>query len=41
MLEKIGFGSQTVRLPLGEISAENKQKIDRLLNAADASLFIH
>lgn len=41
MLEKIGFGLQTVRLPLGEISAENKQKIDQLLNAADASLFIH
>ncbi len=41
MLEKIGFGSQHVRLPLGEISAENKQKIDRLLQTADKTLFIH
>ncbi len=41
MLEKIGFGAQTVRLPLGEVSAENKQKIDRLLAAADETLFIH
>ncbi len=41
MLEKIGFGTQSVRLPLGGISAENKQKIDRLLETADQSLFIH
>ena len=41
MLKKIGFGSQHVRLPLGEISAENKQKIDRLLQTADKTLFIH
>ncbi len=40
MLSKIGFGSDKVRLPLGEISAENKQKIDQLLQTADKSLFI-
>lgn len=41
MLEKIGFGTQTVRLPLGEISAENKQKIDRLLQSVDPAFLIH
>lgn len=41
MLSKIGFGSQAVRLPLGEIADENKQKIDRLLQTADENLFIH
>lgn len=40
MLSKIGFGAETVRLPLGEISAENKAKIDALLAAADKSLFL-
>ena len=41
MMEKIGFGTQTVRLPLGTISEENKQKIDRLLETADPTFFIH
>lgn len=41
MLSKIGFGSQTVRLPLGEISSENKQKIDRLLESVDKAFLIH
>lgn len=40
MLSKIGFGTEAVRLPLGEVSAENKQKIDRLLQTADKNLFI-
>ena len=40
MLSKIGFGTEAVRLPLGEISTENKQKIDRLLQTADKNLFI-
>ena len=31
MLSKLGFGTQTVRAPLGEISNENKTKIDALL----------
>ena len=40
MLSQIGFGTETVRLPLGEVSAENKQKIDRLLQTVDKNLFI-
>ncbi len=40
MLSKIGFGGETVRLPLGEISVENKAKIDALLANTDKSLFI-
>lgn len=40
MFSKIGFGTEAVRLPLGEVSAENKQKIDRLLQTADKNLFI-
>lgn len=40
LLSKIGFGSETVRLPLGEISADNKAKIDALLAGADKNLFI-
>lgn len=31
MLSQLGYGTQTVRAPLGEISAENKTKIDTLL----------
>ena len=31
MLSKLGYGTQTVRAPLGEISDENKAKIDTLL----------
>lgn len=40
LLSKIGFGGETVRLPLGEVSAENKAKIDALLQTADKALFI-
>lgn len=40
LLSKIGFGGATVRLPLGEISAQNKAKIDALLSGADKNLFI-
>lgn len=40
LLSKIGFGGETVRLPLGEISAQNKAKIDALLSGADKNLFI-
>lgn len=40
LLSKIGFGGETVRLPLGEISAQNKAKIDALLAGADNNLFI-
>lgn len=40
LLSKIGFGGETVRLPLGEISADNKAKIDALLAGADKNLFI-
>lgn len=32
MLSQLGYGTQTVRAPLGEISAENKAKIDTLLS---------
>jgi 4-hydroxy-tetrahydrodipicolinate synthase len=31
MLHQLGFGTATVRAPLGEISTENKTKIDQLL----------
>ena len=40
LLSQIGFGGETVRLPLGEISAQNKAKIDALLYGADKNLFI-
>lgn len=40
LLSKIGFGGETVRLPLGEVSAQNKAKIDALLAGADKNLFI-
>ncbi len=40
MLSKIGFGGETVRLPLGEVSAENKAKIDALLARANKEFFI-
>ena len=32
MLSKLGFGTATVRAPLGEIASENKTKIDQLLS---------
>lgn len=40
MLSKIGFCGETVRLPLGEVSAENKAKIDALLARANKEFFI-
>ena len=40
MLSKLGFGSATVRLPLGEISAAHQQQIDALLEKADKSFLI-
>ena len=40
MLAQLGFGTETARLPLGKILDENKQKINRLLAAADKSFFI-
>lgn len=40
MLHKLGFCEETVRLPLGPISAENKEKIDSLLTRMDSSLRI-
>ncbi len=40
MLYKLGFGSQTVRAPLGEISVENKAKIDTLLAQTNKDFFI-
>ncbi len=40
MLSKRGFGSEAVRLPLGEISAEHKSQTDALLKTADPSWMI-
>ena len=40
MLSQLGFCGETVRLPLGPVSAENKAKIDALLMRTDASLRI-
>lgn len=40
MLSQLGFCGETVRLPLGPVSAENKGKIDALLMRTDASLRI-
>ena len=40
MLSKRGFGSQAVRLPLGEISMEHKAQIDALLKTAETSWMI-
>lgn len=40
MLSKRGFGSQAVRLPLGEISMEHKDQIDALLKTAETSWMI-
>ena len=38
ILSKFGFGSEDVRLPLGSISDENKNKIDTLLSKYDKNL---
>jgi 4-hydroxy-tetrahydrodipicolinate synthase len=40
MLYKCGFGSQTVRLPLGEINPEHKAQIDALLKMAEPAWMI-
>ena len=40
MLCKLGYGSEKVRLPLGEISPENKQKIDAVLQNTPKSFLI-
>lgn len=40
MLSKIGFGSEAVRLPLGEISAEHKAQIDALLRQVPGEFMI-
>ena len=40
MLAKLGYGTENVRLPLGEISAENKQKIDALLQSTPKEFLI-
>ena len=40
MLSKLGFGSEEVRLPLGEISAAHKSQIDALLEKADKTWMI-
>ncbi len=40
MLSKRGFGTQTVRLPLGEISPEHKEAIDRIMQTADPAWMI-
>ncbi|MBO7191259.1 MAG: 4-hydroxy-tetrahydrodipicolinate synthase [Elusimicrobiaceae bacterium] len=39
ILAKRGFGSSTVRLPLGEISREHQEQLDKLLQTADPSWF--
>ena len=40
MLAQKGFGTETVRLPLGEISPEHKEQIDALLKTADPAWMI-
>ncbi len=40
MLSKLGIGTATARLPLGEISAEHKKQIDRLWECADKNWMI-
>lgn len=40
ILSRLGFCASAVRLPLGEISPENKAKIDTLLSGADSTLRI-
>ena len=40
ILSKLGICGETARLPLGEISAENKKKIDAILKDCDKSLII-
>ena len=40
MLCKLGFGSEAVRLPLGEVSAEHKKQMDTLLAQVSKDLII-
>lgn len=40
MLARLGYGTATVRLPLGEISDENKRKIDALLQSTPATFLV-
>lgn len=40
LLSRLGVGTETVRLPLGGVSEENKLKIDEALKKTDASLLI-
>ena len=40
MLSKLGYGTQTVRAPLGEISSENKTKINTLLAQTNKEFLI-
>ena len=40
MLYKLGFGTQAVRLPLGEISKENKAKIDCVLQTTNKDFLL-
>ena len=40
MLHRLGYGSQTVRAPLGEISEEHKKQIDTLLHQTEKEFLI-
>ena len=40
LLERLGIGTQTVRLPLGEVSIQTKQAIDAVLRDTDKTLLI-
>jgi len=40
LLSRLGVGGETVRLPLGPVSDEHKQKIDEVLSKTEKSLFI-
>ncbi len=40
LLSLLGIGTETVRLPLGPVSPEHKQKIDEIFAQTDKSLFI-
>ena len=40
LLSRLGVGGETVRLPLGEVSAAHKEKLDAVLKQTDKSLLI-
>lgn len=40
LLSRLGLGTDTVRLPLGEVAPSNKEKIDAVLAQTDKSLLI-